>query len=62
MKTVTIADLTCEQLDQLVHDEALAQASNANNGGVKEQLNYLSQNEWTDTDIISGVSEEVDNG
>lgn len=62
MKTVTIADLTCEQLDQLVHDEALAQASNANNGGVKEQLNYLSQNEWTDADIISGVSEEVDNG
>lgn len=34
-------DLTAELLDDLVHEVANDLASNANNGGVKEQLLFL---------------------
>lgn len=40
-------------LDDLVHDAASQLASNANNGGTEDQLNFLMDTcDWTSEDIL----------
>jgi hypothetical protein len=43
-------------LDETVHDAASQMATNANNGGLEEQINFLYHTcEWTPQDIINAL-------
>jgi hypothetical protein len=49
-----------EGLDELVHDTGSRMASQANNGGVEEQLHYLNINGWSDEEILDQLNETFD--
>jgi len=45
-------NIQSEDLDDVVHDTASQMASNANNGGIDEQIQVLKNGGWTDNQII----------
>lgn len=45
-------------LDEVVHDTAATQASDANNGGVKSQVAFLLSNGWTAETIVGYIKAE----
>ena len=48
--------IECSSLDDTVHNEASQQATNANNGGLDEQLNFLLHTcEFTPQDILNSL-------
>lgn len=47
--------IECSSLDDTVHNEASQQATNANNGGLDEQLNFLMVHGWTPQDILNAL-------
>jgi len=47
-------------LDDIVRDVALDLASNANNGGMKEQLQYLAQAGMDEAEVLGSVLKTID--
>jgi hypothetical protein len=48
--------IECSHLDDVVHDAASSKASDANNGGLDTQLEFLlSTCEWTPQDILNAL-------
>lgn len=46
-------------LDDIVHDAASTQASNANNGGFDSQIEYLINTGWTHDEILSAAKQAL---
>lgn len=46
-------------LDDIVHDAASTQASNANNGGIDSQIDYLTDVGWTNEEILNTAKEAL---
>lgn len=53
-------NIESEQLDELVHDHASRMASSVNNGGMSDQLCFLSERGVSDAEILEelGISHE----
>ena len=51
------AGITCENLDELVHEVASSLASDTNNSGLPAQLEFLVSNDWTEEDVIKYFNE-----
>ncbi|MDA8646105.1 hypothetical protein N9M08_07835 [Porticoccaceae bacterium] len=49
------AGFTSDDLDSMVHEAASDMATNANNGGMKSQIEFLNQAGFTDKRIWAGV-------
>jgi len=47
-----------DALDEVVHDTAATQASDANNGGFESQVAYLLKNGWSADSIIGYIKAE----
>lgn len=50
-----------EHLDEAVHDAASDMASNANNGGVREQVMFLRNSGWDDGEILVAAKKGKEN-
>ncbi len=51
------ATFTCEDLDNLVHEMKSIEASNINNAGVSEQLDYLIESGMSPDQIAEAVKD-----
>jgi len=50
------AGIESSSLDDIVHDAASQEASNANNGGLDDQINFLiDECGWTSKDILNAL-------
>jgi hypothetical protein len=59
-KKLDIEGICADDLDDLVEQTALDMASNANNGGLKEQLNFLIQiGGFTEEEIFKRIQNEI---
>lgn len=50
--------ITSDNLDEIVIEAAERMASNANNGGVSDQLSFLHQSGYSDEDIMGAVLQD----
>lgn len=48
-----------EHLDKAVHNTANDMASNANNGGISEQVMFLRNAGWDDQEILAAAKREL---
>jgi hypothetical protein len=58
LKTLEPEKLDERALDEVVHDTAATQASDANNGGFESQVEFLLKNGWTADTIIGYLKAE----
>lgn len=56
-RVLLAAAFEAADLDELVHDMKSQEASNINNGGIDEQIDYLLGSGWT----LDGIWDALDN-
>lgn len=57
LKTIFLKEgIEASSLDDIIHDAASKQATDANNGGIEGQINYLLDTcEWTPQNILDAL-------